>query len=101
MLKNCLIVTALLFPGGVINAQQLATDSLLTLVQHPSHCAIYLGGPDHTADGANRQYGEALAAAVSAVGGSAGAALSKIRTACLATPATSTDPERPKSPTSP
>ena len=100
MLKNCLIAAALLLSGGVINAQQLATDPLLALVQHPNYCAIYLGGPDHVADGAERQYGEALAAAVSAVGGSANTALSQIRTACMATPAISTDPERPKSPTS-
>ena len=99
--ENYLIVTALLLPGGIINAQQLATDPLLALVQHPNYCAIYLGGPDHVADGAERQYGEALAAAVSAVGGSANTALSQIRTACMATPAISTDPERPKSPTSP
>ena len=100
MLKNCLIVTALLLPGGIINAQQLATDPLLVLVQHPNHCAIYLGGPDHVADGADRQYGEALVAAVSALGGSADTAFSQIRTACLARPAIATDPERPKSPTS-
>ena len=100
MLKNCLIVTALLLPGGIINAQQLATDPLRAIVQHPNHCAIYLGGPDHAADSADRAYGEALAAAVSSLGGSAGSALSHIRTACLARPVTSTDPERPKSPTS-
>lgn len=70
-------------------------------IQHPNHCAIYLGGPDHAADSADRQYGEALSAAVSSLGGSADTALSQIRTACLARPATSPDPERPKSPTSP
>ena len=101
MLKNCLIVTALLFPGGIINAQQLTTYPLLALLQHPTHCAIYLGGPDHAADGTDRTYGEALAAAVSSLGGSAGSALSHIRTACLTRPILSTDPERPKSPTSP
>ena len=101
MLKNCLIVTALLLPGGIINAQQLAADPLRALVQHPTHCEIYLGGPDHAADGADRAYGEALAAAVSSLGGSAGTALSHIRTACLARPAITTDPDRQKSPTSP
>ena len=70
-----------------------------TFIQHPTRCAIYLGGPDHAADGTDRTYGEALAAAVSSLGGSAGSAL--IRTACLARPRLSTDPERPKSPTSP
>lgn len=101
MLKNCLIVTALLFPGGIINAQQLTTYPLLALLQHPTHCAIYLGGPDHIADSADRAYGEALSAAVSSLGGPADAALSHIRTACLTKPATSRNPERPKSPTSP
>jgi hypothetical protein len=72
-----------------------------TFIQHPTHCAIYLGGPDHAADGTDRTYGEALAAAVSSLGGSAGSALSHIRTACLTRPILSTDPERPKSPTSP
>ena len=69
--------------------------------QHPTHCAIYLGGPDHAADGTDRTYGEALAAAVSSLGGSAGSALSHIRTACLTKPATTRNPERPKAPTSP
>ena len=72
-----------------------------TFIQHPTHCAIYLGGPYHAADRIDRTYGEALAAAVSSLGGSAGSALSHIRTACLTRPILSTDPERPKSPTSP
>lgn len=100
MLKNSLIVSAPLLPGGVTNAQQLATGALLTLVQHPHHCAIDLGGPDYAADGADQQYGEASAAAVSELGELVHTAFSKIRTACLAKQSISTDPEIPKYPTS-
>ena len=92
MLRNCLIVTALLLPGGFIYAQQLETNPLLAFSQHPNHCAIYLGGPDRVADSADRSYGEALAAAVSSLGGSADAALARILAECSDKPATARDP---------
>ena len=101
ILKNCLIIATLLLSGGVVYAQQVATDPLRSLVQHPNHCAVLAGGPDHAADSTDRAYGEALAAAVSSLGGSADAALSQIRTECLASLAISLAPERPKSPSSP
>ena len=101
MLKNCLIATALLLSGGVINAQHVATDPLRALIQHPNHCAVLAGGPDHAADSTDRAYGEAQAAAVSSLGGSADAALSQIRAACLVSPALSLAPARTKSPSSP
>ena len=81
-------------------AQAAQPHEISVFLQHPTHCSVLEGGPDHSADGTDKTFGEALAAAVSAVGGSADTALSKIRTACLARPATSTDPDRPKPPTS-
>lgn len=82
-------------------AQAAQPREISVFLQHPSHCAVLVGGLDYAVDSADRAYGEALAAAVSSLGVSASAALSHIRTACLARPAISTDPDRPKSPTSP
>ena len=82
-------------------AQAARPHEISVFLQHPTHCAVLVGGLDYAADSADRAYGEALAAAVSSLGGSAGSAFSHIRTACLALPAPSTDPDRPKLPTSP
>lgn len=94
----CLLLCIAAVGAGVQAAQP---HEILVFLQHPTHCSVLVGGPDHAADGTDRQYGEALTAAVSSLGGSAGAALSHIRTTCLARPVLSPDPERPKSTTSP
>ena len=82
-------------------AQAAQPHEISAFIQHPNHCAVLVGGTGHAADSADRAFGEALAAAVSSIGGSADSALSHIRTACLASPALSLAPERPKSPSSP
>ena len=82
-------------------AQAVQPNEISVFLQHSTHCAVLVGGLDHSADEADKTFGTALAAAVSSLGGSAGSALSHIRTACLARPVLSTDPDRPKSPTSP
>jgi hypothetical protein len=99
-LHRKLSFTAILFVALNVDAQPVL-DAVETFIQHPTQCAIYLGGPDRIADAADRQYGVALAAAVSSLGASAEVALSQIRTACLTRPTMSKVPERPRSPTSP
>jgi hypothetical protein len=99
-LHRKLLFTATLFVALNVVGQPVL-DAVETFVQHPHQCAIYLGGPDRAGDGTDRQYGVALAAAVSSLGASAEAALSQIRTACLTRPTMSKVQERPTSPTSP
>ena len=95
---SCLLLCIAAVGAGAQAAQPIEISVFL---QHPTHCAVLVGGPDHAADSADRAYGEALAAAMSSLSGSAGSAFSHIRTACLARPILSTDPDRPKPPTSP
>ena len=99
-LNQYLLLAAIQLVAFNTVAQTFST-TVDVFIQHPNHCAVLVGGPGHAADSADRAYGEALAAAVSSIGGSADSALSHIRTACLASPALSLAPERPKSPSSP
>lgn len=66
-----------------------------------TYCSVFLGGTDRAGDGADGAYADSLNKALTAIGGSLPSAAELIRTACLASPALSLAPERPKSPSSP
>jgi hypothetical protein len=48
----------------------------------PTHCAVLTGGADHAADGADRVYGEMLAAALAGLGTPLPSAVDWMRSAC-------------------
>lgn len=58
----------------------------------PTHCAVLIGGADHAADGADRVYGEMLAAAVTGLGRPLPTAVEWMRNACASRLA---QPDRP------
>ena len=66
-----------------------------------THCSVLVGGTDRAGDGADGTYADSLNKALTAIGGSLPSAAELIRSACLASPAISLAPERPKSPSSP
>lgn len=50
---------------------------------NPTHCAVLIGSADHAADGADRVYGEQLAAALTGLGTPLPSAVEWMRNACV------------------
>ena len=62
-------------------------DALGSFVQHPTHCARFLGSPDQANDGLPRDYAEALNQLLNQSEQAAGDTLTRVRQACTARPA--------------
>ena len=65
--------------------------AVAAFLANPTHCAVLIGSADHAADGADRVYGEMLAAALTGLGTTLPSAVEWMRNACTSSLA---QPER-------
>lgn len=56
--------------------------AVAAFLANPTHCAVLIGSGDHAADGADRVYGEMLAAALMGLGTPLPSAVEWMRSAC-------------------
>jgi len=63
-------------------AQPHSLEAVTAFVQHPTNCLINTGGSTYTADQSDVSYSRALAAALTAIGGSSAASIAEVQRAC-------------------
>lgn len=81
--------------GGLANGQQIESQALNNFVEHPSFCAVLVGGSDRAGDSADRAFAEALARTTAALGGPVDMALARINMECIKNSTALAAPDKP------
>lgn len=68
--------------GAQAQVSSPVSAEVAAFLANPTHCAVLTGGADHAADGADRVYGERLAAALTGLGTPLPSAIESMRSAC-------------------
>lgn len=63
-------------------ARPLALEAVAAFVQHPTNCLVNAGGLAYISDNVDAFYSQALAAAITAIGGPSDAAIAQVQAAC-------------------
>lgn len=84
-IKLRLICTFTLGVALTVHAQAPALVPLetATFIDSSSRCSVFVGGPDHANDRADKQYGKSLYAALAAMDGPLPLNVESIRVACV------------------